>query len=178
MFGSIGRLVRAFAEIEDLINLFISRLANISESKTIVLLGRTPISRKLEIAMYLATMAGPNSVTLHKFIFDSSFLECQKCRNAVAHGILLGKTEDNRFAFLTAETLEPTGSSAIQTVISFKKKDIAVYARHAEQAVPQIEKLLQLSPLREKRLQQPLEPHRKGLRQQQQKKKQKRARRS
>jgi hypothetical protein len=166
ILASIGSLIRAFAEIEDLITLFISNLAGISESKAVVLLGRTNISRKLEIALYLAKMTNQRVTTLHKKLFGSDFSEVLECRNAVAHGVLLGKwnddDKDTLYAFLTSKTEEPTGSSASQVVISFTAERLAEVAQVAEKSIPIVERLLQLEPLRQRRLGQSLGPHRKA----------------
>ena len=53
-----GRLIRAFAEIEDLLTLHICNLTSVPEGRIIVLLGRTAMSKRLEIAEYFATTAG------------------------------------------------------------------------------------------------------------------------
>jgi 7-cyano-7-deazaguanine synthase in queuosine biosynthesis len=159
---SIGRLVRACAEIEDLVTLYICTLTGISQSHAIVLLGRAQASRKLEIASYLAQMLGESVTQVHKSVFNTAFSDVVECRNAVAHGILLGITKDHRFAFLTANTAAPLGPSAIQIAISYNAKDIATYANAAHEAIPLIEKHLKLSALRKIRLQQPLLPHRKA----------------
>lgn len=45
--AAIGRLIGAFAEIEDLVTLYICNLAEISQSKAIVLLGRTAITWRI-----------------------------------------------------------------------------------------------------------------------------------
>jgi|CXWL01.1.fsa_nt_gi hypothetical protein len=173
VLASIGRLVRAFAEIDDLITLYICNLAEISESRAVVLLGRTQASTKLDIAAYLAKMTGVKITALHSEIFGSGYREYRKCRNAVAHGVLLGETEDGQFAFLTSETAEPdaTDKATIQVVYSYSAQIIAIYAQRAEEAIPVITENLKLSSLRQTRLERPLQPHRKGLPQQPNKKK-------
>ena len=54
---SIGHLVRAFAEIDDLILLYICGLAEINESCVVVLLGRAPGAATLDMAETL-TVSG------------------------------------------------------------------------------------------------------------------------
>lgn len=161
----IGRLIRAFAEIEDLINLYLCGLAQINESKALVLLGRTAITRRIEMAEYLALMTGDAISATHKEIFNSGFREALECRNAVAHGLLLGRTDDDRFAFLTAKTEIPSGPSAVQLAISYHEASISAYAKLATDAIPQIEARLKLEDMRAARLQRPLLPHRKAQRQ-------------
>lgn len=162
LLTEIGRLIRAFAEIEDLVTLYICNLAEISESKALVLLGRAAITRRVEMAEYLALMTGLEIGKLHASIFNLEFREALECRNTVAHGLLLGQTEDGRYAFLTSKTEAPVGKAAIQVAISYDFHSIASYANIAERAVPLICTQLKLQELREARLQRPLLPHRKA----------------
>jgi hypothetical protein len=155
-------LIRACAEIEDLIALFICNLAEISASKAIVLLGRTAVTRRVEIAEYLASMIGPHCTALHRQNFDAAFWEILSCRNAVAHGVLMGRDKEGRYAFLTSKTAETEVPSAIQIVESYLQSDIEIYAKAAEVAIPLFVKNLKLEPLRAERLARPLFPHRKG----------------
>ena len=168
---AIARLVRAFAEIDDLINLYICCLAQITEGQAVVLLGRTPASTKLNTALYLGKMTSKKLTQIHNNTFNAGYRSCRKCRNAVAHGVFLGETDEGRLAFLTSETTEPTNESAIQIVISYNVEAITEFADLAEASIPIIIKRLQLGPLRDRRLGRPLQPHRKGLPQQLKKKK-------
>lgn len=159
---AVGRLIRAFAEIEDMVTLYICNLAEINESRAVVLLGKTAITRRLEMAQYLAQMTGKKITALHSQIWNDGFRAAMTCRNTVAHGVLLGRAPDKRYAFLTAKTEPPTGKSAIQVTVSYRHEDIAAYAKFAEDAIPLIEKHLKLQALRQARLRKPLLPHRKS----------------
>jgi len=161
----IGRLVRACAEIEDIIDLHIATLAEISESKATILLGRTAVTRRLEIAKHLAMTREGAALAAHNHAFDANFAEILKCRNAVSHGKLLGSTPDG-FAFLTADTAAPTGTAAIRIVIVFTALAIRQYAMMAEGAIPALEKHLKVQASREARLLRPLSPRRKARPQQ------------
>lgn len=158
----IGRLIRAFAEIEDLITLYICNLAEINQSRALVLLGKAAITRRLEMAEYLAQMTGPEITAEHGKIFNSGFRDALECRNCAAHGVLLGKTSDGRYAFLTDKTAPTSNESAIQIAITYDAESISAYAVVAERAIPQIEKRLKLQELRAERRQRPLLPHRKA----------------
>jgi hypothetical protein len=166
MLADIGRLIRAFAEIEDLINWYIFGLAKISEGVGTVMLGRTPLSTKLKIAAYLAKLRGDHFAATHSEIFPPDFFDVLKCRNAGAHGVLLGITEKGGYAFLTSDTREPEGTNVIAEAIMFTPRGIKARAGIAERNVSLLETKLGLSTLREKRRQQGLDPHRKGQRQQ------------
>jgi hypothetical protein len=141
-------------------------LAGISESKATVFLGRLPISKKLEMALYLAKMVGPDMAKIHTRLFSAGFSECLKIRNAVAHGVLLGENERGELSFLTADTGEPQGEAAMQLVISFSADYLAKQALRAEGFIPVLEQGLKLEALRGTRLERPLSPRRKGQNQQ------------
>jgi hypothetical protein len=157
--AAIGRLIRAFAEIEDLLTLHICNLTSVPEGRIIVLLSRT-------------ATAGANALAAHKNVFNRTFQDALGCRNAVAHGTLLGRTQHKELTFLTAKTEVPTGTANLLVVESYLPKNIIAYAKMAELAVPLIEKNLMLQALRQARLRKPLSPHPKGLRQQSGKQKQ------
>src|SRR5688572_24566349 len=116
---AIGRLVRACPDIEDLVNLCICNLAEINESRMIVMLGRTPISKRVEMAEYLGKMNSSEAAKLAEWAFDENFWITFRTRNTVAHGTLLGLTEDGTWSFVTAHTELPDGPSALQLAASY-----------------------------------------------------------
>lgn len=165
--ADIGRLIRAFAEIDDMLTAHISDLAHTSESRGSVLLGRSPISTKIAVALYLAKMEDQTAIDVHNSVFDADeFKHSLKCRNAVAHGALLGENENGELSFLTTTTLNPDNDAASMEVLSYTPDRIKACANAMTDAVPRIEKVLKLSALRERRLLRSLEPHPKGQNQQ------------
>lgn len=162
---AIGRLVRAFAEIEDLVKLFICNLAEISESRMIVIMGRTPLRTLINTSEYLAQMQGEKVLNLHKSVFTPEFFEALSCRNSVAHGVLLGADKHLQLAFKTTDTLKPEEDAAIVVVRAYHSDLIAQYAEYAERAIPTIRTTLKLETLLEKRREAVLAPHPKGLKQ-------------
>jgi hypothetical protein len=169
---AIGQLVRACAEIEDLVTLYISDLTSMDVGQTIVLLGRTASRNRLSVAEYLAGQLGKSK--LHKSIFNNAFEEIIACRNVVAHGTLLGMTPSGKFAFLSAKTLRPTDDAVLQAAFAYSPSEIAFSAKSAERKTAQIETRLKLQALRQKRLEQPLGAHPNSPRQRRSKTKQKR----
>lgn len=159
---AIGRLIRACAEIEDCVNLFICNLAEINESKLLVLLGRTPISKKASIAEYLAKMNTKEAQELAEWAFNPNFFNTFKCRNAVAHGKLLGRNDEGAWSFVTSDTEAPDGPSAIQLALSVTTEYLEQVAEAAEKAIPLLEDRLKLKVLREGRYTRDLRPHRKA----------------
>jgi hypothetical protein len=163
---TIGRIIRACAEMEDLVNLFICNLAEISETKMVVMLGKTNLRTRAQIAEYFSKLNTPQAQELAKWAFSDGFWNIQTCRNCIAHGVLLGKDEDGHWTFLTSRTETPEGTSAIQLVAGYTIEHLEEVARVAEEAIPQYEDRLRLKGLRQARYGRPLSPHRKGLPQQ------------
>jgi hypothetical protein len=159
---AIGRLVRACAEMEDLVNLFICNLAGISESQMVVLMGRSAITRRVEIAEYLAKMKGPGATKLADWAFNPGFWETLQVRNAVAHGVLLGLTDEGTWSFLTSKIEPPTGDAASLVVASYSTPYLEALGAAAEASIPLLEKHLQLETQRAARQGKPLSPHRKA----------------
>lgn len=161
-FRAIGRIIRACAEIEDLVSLFIAKVAGMKEGTMVTVLGQTPISKKISIADYLAQMHDQEAAKHFRECFNDDFNPVLKCRNAVAHGILLGRSDSGRWAFLTAISEPAIPGSAVQNVISFTTSDLQDYAKAAELAASGFEWRLELKEQRAKRHGRPLLPHRKA----------------
>jgi hypothetical protein len=163
---AMGRLVRAFAEIEDIVNLHMCRLANIPEGLSLLMLGRTPMSQKLNLANVFAKARGGQAKVATDQCFDTDqFRILQQCRNVVAHGVLLGMIEgegEEFVAFRTTTPLAPDSQEVSFEVVSYRPQDFPKFAKVAEQSIPRIEALLRVRALREERLAQPLEGHSKA----------------
>jgi hypothetical protein len=161
--NAAGVLVRAFAEIEDIVNLWIMRLAETTEGMSAILMGRMGLSAKLQTVEYLAKIHGPPQTTIFKNLFGPGFPECKQCRDAMAHGVLLGKSkETGRYAFLTNNTLDPLEPKLTREVISYDLEDLETFAAIAKASIPAMEEALGLQSLRQRYLRQSLLPHRKG----------------
>ena len=156
---AIGRLVRACAEIEDLVDLFIAKLAELSETKMTILLGRTAVTRRIEIAEQLAAIRTDGALKVHAAIFNEGYYDVIDCRNAVAHGTLLGKSTDGMLYFLTSNTSKPKDQRSRRFTFGYAPKTIIAFAQYAEQLVPHFEQALKVQDMRAERLQRPLSPH-------------------
>jgi hypothetical protein len=163
---AVGALARAFAELEDLITLYISRLSKTSESHTAFFLGRMPISQRLNIASAMAKISGNDEHELYKQAFESGFRHALKCRNTVCHGALLGQDNFGDYAFLTNQSgpAEDHEDEFAQNKIGFdvctySKATICQYAQAAISSVAIIEAGLGLQSSRERRVQLGLRPH-------------------
>lgn len=163
-FLMIGQLVRAFAEIEDIISLYLYKLANVSESCGCVMLGRTPISVRISQLAYLASLHGDEAVQLHKARFTPEFFDALKCRNVVAHGVLLGRANigerDLGWAFMTNENAEPnTPLLTAGVTICFTTESITHHTVYAVKQVDELAIALGVQELRLGRRGMPLNNH-------------------
>jgi hypothetical protein len=160
---AIGRLVRACAEIEDVVNLHMCALAEISEGHSVLLLGRTAVSQKLKISGVFAVARGGNAKADFDECFGQvGFADMMRCRNTVAHGVLLGITNSGQIAFRVTEPTETTAQLVALQVNAYKATDLVGFALGAEAIIPQIENRLGLQGRHETRLAQALRPHRKS----------------
>lgn len=160
---SIGRLIRAFAEIEDLVFLYLCGLAETSETKATILFASVPLQKKLEMAEYLAQTTGEQIVEMHRTLFDATFKEALQLRNTVAHGVFLGKDpKEHRLLFLTNKTSPPVGTAARVAVEGWLADNIKQYSVAATTFIKELEAQLRLQPLRERRLLTTLQAHPKG----------------
>jgi hypothetical protein len=159
----IGRLIRACAEIEDIISLYLFKLANLPEGAGAVLMGRTPASARLKVLETFSLSKGGEALDLYRQAFDNdNYRAITRCRNTVAHGLLLGLTERKEIAFQVQELQGVDGHEAIVSVNAYSREAFGIMADQAEQIIPQMEHVFGLATLREKRRSQALDPHMKA----------------
>ena len=158
---SVGRLVRAFAEIEDILTLHICKLLGTTESKGIIVLGRTGFNKKVEIAQFLGKLTGAETVKIHQSIFDDAFKDASAARNAVAHGSLVGKTADGFYTFRTVDATGHDGASATLKTLGLREGDVANYATMAGLIITSCKSKLLLASSPDKRHELLLQPHHK-----------------
>lgn len=159
----MGRLIRACAEIEDIVGLYLCRLAHIGEAESIVLLGRSSASAKLRMAATIANAVGGETKTLHDRCFENDgFRGVIKCRNTVAHGLMLGLNDEGRLSFVTLDAAGANETALSMTTISYDLRAFRECAEIAEASIPELERLLRLEAWRKTRRERPLLPHRKS----------------
>lgn len=160
---AIGRLVRAFAEVEELVTLFISALAKLNQSQAVIVLGKAALVRRLEMAEHLAKISGGEHLDRYNACFNTvEFRDAHTCRNVVAHGILLGEDSEGVLAFLTDKTDAPLGNSTIQLVASYQPKTINDWSLWTANNVEPMANHLGLQSWLKRYQPQALRPHRKG----------------
>ena len=96
VLADIGRLIRAFAEVEDIVSIYLAQLAGLTESKSTIILGRMQLRSRIEMAGVLATQTGKQITEIHKAAFSEAFWDALFCRNTVTHGVLMGKSQDGQ----------------------------------------------------------------------------------
>jgi hypothetical protein len=159
----IGRLVRATAEIEDIIKEHVCRLTELPMGAVTILLGRMPMSARLNIARAFAEARG--ILDDHKECFESdTFRGFIKCRNTVAHGALLGMSDRNEIVFEVQETQGVESDQVYVSAVGYRPGGFRWHAQLAEKAIPELEDRLKLKASREERRTQPLHPHAKAPR--------------
>lgn len=155
---SIGRLVRAFVELEDIITLFLFEITRVGNGAGRALLGRQPVSKRVQIAQQFLDKNDPRQKVLKDTFKSQDYIDVAGCRNAVAHGLLLGIDANGWLAFQT-ESMGEVGEDTVgMLVLSYPPALIQSLALKAEAMVPEFEKALGLQALRETRRAPVLQP--------------------
>jgi hypothetical protein len=146
---AIGRIIRGFAEIEDLLTHYISLLTTIKISALVVMLGDSGLSRKMQILLGLSKLVDPAHANAISKIFNTTFNDAQQLRNCLAHGSFMGVDEHNRYAFITKKKLEdPVEGSAIMIVKLYSSSELQRAADLIERNVEAFESGAKLAPSR------------------------------
>ena len=122
---SIGRLVRAFAGIEEIVSIYVSILAQVPPKTLVLILGKVALRRRLDMAEALATLDGEDELKRFKVAFPLDFYQALDVRNAVAHGIFLGVDRLGHLSFLTEKTERPEDGETIQVVHGINSKSLS-----------------------------------------------------
>lgn len=130
---SIGRVVRAWATVEDAATRWIWFVTQMDPVHLLLMLGRMTVSGRIKLAAELAKSKPGRTSDLHKAMFDNEdFHKIAKFRNAVTHGIILGKNEDDEVAF-RSQDISATGLNELAlSVFCWKAEDFPSYADTAE----------------------------------------------
>lgn len=149
---AMGRLIRAFAEIEDIISLHLCNVADITEGQLLFLLGKAGIQDKLAKAEALAKAQGGEVHRVTVDCFDNDvFRAMLRCRNVVAHGLLLGQTEAGKIAFRTSNVTGVDSIGIGAEVATYDPTAFRQFADIADSCVEQIEGPLRVKELRDER---------------------------
>lgn len=149
---AIGRIIRGCAEIEDIVSVHLCQVADISEGQLLVLLGRSTLRSKIDMAEKLAKVKSEAAWNAHKACLKHpEFEKLIRCRNAIAHGILLGQSE-GLIVLRTATAARTNDDMVTIQAQRFAPSDLVTYANLAEELIPQFDTFLRTKALREERL--------------------------
>jgi len=84
--SAIGRLIRGIADFEECVDCFIFNLLGIREDRAAILLGKTTLSKKIEICGNLADTRDDAASEVCKQVFTKGIKFAIKARNVLAHG--------------------------------------------------------------------------------------------
>lgn len=150
---AIGKIIRGCAEIEDILSIHLCQMADISEGQLLILLGRANITSKLATAEQLAKAKGGAPWAAHQACFDTdAFKKLFRCRNAVAHGVLLGKSQDGMLIFRTSTAKSKTPDVVSIRAATFDPSDLDSFANIAREIVPQFDEILRTKRFRDERI--------------------------
>lgn len=152
---AIGKLLRLCAEIEEIVDVHLCNVAEISEGQMHVLLGQSSAARKVKVAEVRAKSLGKACSDAHKACFNHpEYIKLVRCRNAMAHGQMLGLTETNQIAILISEVTASDAETVAVKVRVYGHDDFAAFANVAAQLIPEFDRVLRTKALREKRREQ------------------------
>tara|TARA_R110002049_G_scaffold54908_2_gene152596 strand:+ start:2262 stop:2858 length:597 start_codon:yes stop_codon:yes gene_type:complete len=157
-----GILIRACAEIEYALEVYIACSGSLNGSFTTLLVSPLAMRRKLEVGGYLSTMVSDEKKAEWNNIFTNEFDELIQCRNALAHGVLLGTDSDGLYNFKTSRTDIPSDGTAINLVRAYHRDFIMNMAKKAKFLAANLPDLLSIRTSFDKSLEGPILPHRKA----------------
>ncbi len=121
---AIGTIVRAFADIDSFLPIYIANLIDADPSKVAIILGRAAISAKIECAGHLAGIKSEKAKGKHNLVFNKKFHDLLRCRNDVAHGELIGINESDQICFATTEYIKNNESTPHFTIVAYTLDDL------------------------------------------------------
>ena len=162
LIALIGRMVRAIADVENLVTLYIIKLTNLTESQAVVLLGRLALKSRIDTAGKLARLSGPDEHDSFKAAFGHDMGRVIECRNALTHGIYLGADEKGQFFFRTDKESEIQTEILGLTTTGYSIDSIRTHVEAVEGHLLGLAERLQLEGMLQVRQQTRLVPHRKA----------------
>jgi hypothetical protein len=125
-----------------------------------MLLGVMPLRSRLEIARDEALIYGEDGPeTYQNWLADPALATILDCRNALAHGLLIGQTKAGSLAFRTITRTNVEQGRIGREILIYDIETIEECVQVAEMAVSDLAVGLKLQALLETRRTQPLVPH-------------------
>jgi hypothetical protein len=147
---AVGRVIRAVAKLDEIANLYVERVLKLKDWQSFVIFWKIPTSARLRLAKTIADTLGKSAIATHQDCFgDEGYKAIIKFRNTVAHGMLLGKTDNGHIAFLVQETVSADTDIVFATVNAYDPGSFTAFVELAEATIQFLEERLMLRPLRE-----------------------------
>ena len=108
------------------------------------MVGKMPVTTRLEIAERLAALHSPEAAAAFVECFDANYRELVDCPNDLVHGVLLGVDGDGKLAFLSQKAIGVRADAVRQTVASYDPEQIARAADLLEEQVRECPAILQI----------------------------------
>ena len=159
---AVGRLIRAFVGIEEIVSTYLAILTQVPPNKLVIVLGKTALRRRIEMAGQLAKLEGDDEFKRFEQAFPADFYHALNIRNAVAHGLFIGMDGEGCLSFLTEKTDRPEEGDTIQMVVGIKPEELEDLARKVEMNVAVTARLLRLASSLQTLQQAEIRPHRKA----------------
>ena len=156
-FESIGRLVRACADLEIVVDLYIARLCRLGEMEYYTLTGRTSLNGKISMAQSLAEQHGEAEKI--KDVFTAPVTDAIDARNLVSHGAYLGLADTGLLLFATNRAVRDDGQRVGNLARGFSQGALNGHAEALSSALPEIIVTLQVGALLRTVTQAPISPH-------------------
>lgn len=162
LYLSVGKIIRAFAEIEDIVTLTVANFAQLSESRAWVLLGKSALASRISTARRLGMMREDFAIDAFNKAFEPPFKEILRLRNALAHGTLLGVDPEGCLCFTSNELVDVDGEAVVSECLAWPIETILHWGRVISNYPDYIASTLQVQELRQGSTRLELRAHRKG----------------
>lgn len=149
--SAIGRLLRAFAEFEDCLFLFICALSKLNESQGDAILSKNGYAQMLKIARQLAGFRDDAASKVWDAVFTPGLARITDVRNAITHGVYLGKSTDGGIVFLTNGSVGSTPKDYGNVSYTLHPHSLIAMAASLENHLPSVIAAFQIGPLRDRR---------------------------
>lgn len=159
---AVGRLIRAFVGLEEIVSTYLAILTQVPPKKLVIVLGKTALRRRIEMAGQLAKLEGDDEFERFEQAFPTDFYNALNIRNAVAHGLFIGMDGEGNLSFLTEKTDRPDDGDTIQMVVGIKPQELNDLSHKVEMNVTVTAKILRLASSLQTLQQTEIRPHRKA----------------
>lgn len=143
----MARIIRAVAEVENLIIFYFMSLSGFNESQALAVIGQNQISTNISKCGDLADIKGQSFKVAHDATFNDAWRDVLFIRNVIAHAHLLGMTEKGDLAFrVLRDPLKNESAKTVFNVICYPPSAFKQWADIASTVAPAMLNNHQLEP--------------------------------